>query len=386
VGIAFPPEVFRRIVYATYDGVHNVRNPLKVDRKRMPWLSLLQKQKDNAPLAGANGVVLKYKLQSNLDIQGWERKDTLQFNEQNIELDTQFPWANIHEGWEIVHDDLEAMGYTILPNQARGKNFAKLDSESDAFRLVDYLKEGIESMMDKMDVNTDQVTLRDNSANPKLPQGLDAYWPVGVAPGMVTDAGGTYGYYNLGSVGGKLRSQYPDVLQHFLWLNATYGAAGSLRIALNYAKREAELRSRGRSKGGIRAILAGSRALDKYVKFATVNNTNYTTSFVPLDPNGVKTLDIGIPDSGLHFEGVPIVHCPTFEILDRIENPTFKWTDRMVMIDPESFGEAFAPGKENYFSAPMDEGDTRVTRLSLDSKMVMLPKIINANTIVHVGA
>jgi hypothetical protein len=352
----------------------------------MPWLSLLQKQKDKAPLAGTIGVVVKYKLQSNLDIQGWERKDTLQFNEQNIELDTQFPWANIHEGWEIVHDDLEAMGYTILPNQARGKNFAKLDSESDAFRLVDYLKEGIESMMDKMDVNTDQVTLRDNSANPKLPQGLDAYWPVGVAPGMATDAGGTYGYYNLGSIGGKLRSQYPDVLQHFLWLNATYGAGGSLRIALNYAKREAELRSRGRSKGGIRAILAGSRALDKYVKFATVNGTNHTTSFVPLDPNGVKMLDIGIPDSGLHFEGTPIVHCPTFEILDRIENPMFKWTDRMVMIDPESFCEAFATGKENFFSAPMDEGDTRVTRLSLDSKMVMLPKIVNANAIVHLGA
>lgn len=386
MGIAFPPEVFRRIVYATYDGVFNARNPLKVDRKRMPWLSLLQKQKDKAPLAGTIGVVVKYKLQSNLDIQGWERKDTLQFNEQNIELDTQFPWANIHEGWEIVHDDLEAMGYTILPNQARGKNFAKLDSESDAFRLVDYLKEGIESMMDKMDVNTDQVTLRDNSANPKLPQGLDAYWPVGVAPGMATDAGGTYGYYNLGSIGGKLRSQYPDVLQHFLWLNATYGAGGSLRIALNYAKREAELRSRGRSKGGIRAILAGSRALDKYVKFATVNGTNHTTSFVPLDPNGVKMLDIGIPDSGLHFEGTPIVHCPTFEILDRIENPMFKWTDRMVMIDPESFCEAFATGKENFFSAPMDEGDTRVTRLSLDSKMVMLPKIVNANAIVHLGA
>ncbi len=386
MGISFPQEVLRRIAYATYDGVYNRRAPLIADRKRMPWLGMLEKRKESAPLAGQSGVVVKYKLQSNLDIQGWERKDPLQFSEQNIELDTQYPWANIHEGLEIVHDDLEAMGYVVLPNQPRGKNFAKMDSESDAFRLVNYLQESIESMLDKMDVNVDQLTLRDNSADPKLPQGFDAYWPVGVAPGMVTDASGTYGYYNLGSIGGKLRASYPDVLQHFLYLNTTWGAGGSLRVALNYARREAELRSRGRSKSGIKAILAGSRAIDKYVKYATQNGTNYTQSFVPLDPNGVKMLDVGIPDSGIHFEGIPVVHCPTFEILDRIENPTYRWTDRMVMIDPESFCEAFAPGKENFFSAPMDEGDVRVTRLSIDSKMVMLPKIVNANAIVHLGA
>ncbi len=386
MSISFPPEVLRRIAYATYDGVLNVRAPLLADRKRMPWLGIAEKRRDTAPLSGQNGVVVKYKLQSNLDIQGWERKDPLQFSEQNIELDTQYPWSNIHEGWEIVHDDIEAMGYIVLPNQPRGKNFAKMDSESDAFRLVDYLKEGIESMMDKMDVNTDQVTLRDNSADPKLPQGFDAFWPVGTAPGMTSDSGGIYGYYNLGSVGGKLRSAYPEVLQHWLWLNATYGASGSLRTALNASRREAELRSRGRSKSGIKAILAGSRALDKYVKFATVNGTNYTTSVTVLDPNGVKMLDIGIPDSGLHFEGIPIVHCPTFEILDRLDAPTYKWTDRMVMIDPESFALAYAPGKENFVSAPMDEGDVRVTRLSMDSKMNLLPKILNANTIVHLAA
>lgn len=384
MAITFTPEALQRIAYATYAGVYNRLNPYVVDRRQRPALSLFNTRKDSVPLAvgGTNGVVIKYKTQSNLTIQGWERKDPLQFAEQNIELQTQFPWSNIHQGMEMVHDDMEGMGFIIMPNAPRGKNFAKADSKSDAVRLVNYLKESFESMLDKMDVNLDQILLRDNSATPLLPQGFDAFWPVGVAPGMVADADGTRGYYNLGSVGGKQRSAYPDVLQHFLWLDATWGPSGSLRTALRTARREAELRSRGRSKGGIRAILAGAAALDKYVKFATQNDTNYTQSVTVLNNGGTNRLDIGIPDTGLHFEGIPIVHCPTFELLDQLENPTYRWTDRMVLIDPESVCLGYAPGKEKFFSAPLDEADVRVSRFSVDSKLTMLPKILNANTIV----
>jgi hypothetical protein len=378
--ISFPPEVISRIAWAGYNGVLNVRDPFVVDRRQMPYKSLLSKRIESAPLIGADGVIIKYKLQSNLDLQGWERKDPLAFGEQNLELETQFPWSNIHEGWEVVHDDLEAaVGGVVLPNGQPGKGMVRSDSRSEAFRLVDYFKEGIESMMDKFDVSEDQLLLRDNSSDPKLPQGFDAYWPIGSCPGMTSDGGGTRGYYNLGTVGGKSRAAYPEALQHYVWYGMTYGAAGSARIAMRTARREAELRSRGRSKGGIRAMLCGARALDKYVKFATQNDSNYTQAVTVLNNGGSKQLDIGIPDSGLQFEGIPMVHCPTFELLDRLDAPAIPWTDTILMIDTESLALCYAPGKQKYFSAPPDEGTVRLSRLSLDSKLVLLPKILNAN-------
>jgi hypothetical protein len=382
VAITLTPDALARVAYAAYSGVYNKRNPYMVDRKAMPWLSFISKHEDTAPLAGADGVIVKQKINGGLDLEGWERKDNLHFAEQDFQLETKFPWSNIHMGSEVVHDDIEPMGFVVLPNQPRGKNFAKADSASDSYKLVDWMTHMIEDMMDSYDIKVDQLLLRDNSYNAKLPQGWDAFWPRGVCPGMVSDGAGVRGYYNLGSFGGKLRSAYPDALQHFVWLNATWGAAGSLRQALTVARREAELRSRGRSKGGIKYIMAGAGAIDRYVKFATLNNTNYTQAVTVLNNGGASRLDIGIPDTGLHFEGTPIIHNPTFEILDRIENPTYKWTNSMMLVDPDTVCLAYAPGKKKFFSAPMDEGDVRVTRLSLDSKLNLLPKIANGNAIV----
>jgi len=386
MAITLTPDALARVAYATYTGVYNRRQPYMVDRRQMPFLSFLMKHEDTAPLAGANGVIVKQKIYGGLDIQAWERKDPLLFAEQDFELETQFPWSNIHMGSEVVHDDIEAMGFIVLPNQPRGKNFAKPDSESDTYKLVDWVQHMIEDMMDSFDIKSDQLLLRDNSSNPKMPQGFDAFWPIGSCPGMVSDGDGTRGYYNLGTFGGKSRSAYPDALQHFVWFGATYGAGGSIRKALTVARREAELRSRGRTKSGIKYIMAGAGAIDRYVAFATKNNTNYTTSYIGLKPEGNSRLDIGIPDTGLHFEGIPIIHNPTFELLDQLDAPTIPWTNRMVLCDPDTLRLAFAPGKKKFFSAPMDEGDVRVTRLSLDSKLSLLPLVANGNAIVAFAA
>ena len=389
MAITFTPDALQRIAYSTYNGVYNRKQPYIIDRKQMPFLSFLSKHEDTAPLAGSGGPIVKLKIYGGLDLQGWQRLDTLQFAEQDFELQTQYPWSNIHMGAEFVHDDIEAMGFVVLPNQPRGKNFAKADSESDAYRLVDWLSHAIEDMLDSFDVKEDQLLLSSNSSNSKLPQGLDAYWPISSSASdyanYTSDGDGLRGYYQTGSVGGQTRASYPD-LQHFCWYNATYAASGSLRRALITARREAELRSRGRSKGGIRFMMAGAGFIDRYVAFATKNGTNYTTSFINLDPKGNSRLDIGIPDTGLHFEGIPIVHNPSFEILDSIYGPTVTWTNRCYEIDTDSMRLAYAPGKKKFFSAPMDEGDTRVTRLSLDSKMVLLPLINNANSVVSVTA
>jgi len=382
MGIAFTPEALQKIAYSTYPVVLNKKAPIKADRRRMPGLALFSDSKETVATNGAYGPIVKYQVQSNVDMQGWERKDRLLFTEQTIELDSQFPFANVHHGWEVVHDDIEAaVGGTVLPNQfPRGKSIVRADSKADALRLVDWMTAAQEAFMDKRNVNLDQMLWRSNSYDPKLPTGFDGYWPRAVCSGMTTITGGVYGYYNLGSIGGRLRSQYPDVLQHFIWLGATATADGTLRRALNTARYEAELRSRGRTTGGIKMIMAGRRAAENYVKFATLNGWRINTS-----PTETAKLDIGIPTSGLEMEGIPIVINPTFKLLDSVENPTYKWDDCMFLIDADAFTLGYAGGKENVFSSPPDEGDQRITRFSLDDKMLLIPKVPNAVAIVHIA-
>ena len=389
MAISFPTDTFYQIGQEVFNSVLNMKDPKKVDRKEMPLLSYLRRKEKDAPTAGNLGVQVIYKNTDQGEIQGWQRNESLNFSESQFDMQTIFPWSNIHFGRELTHDDIEAKGFVVIPNAPRGKAFAKSDPGSENFKKLDFVKEVIESMLDKNDICEDRLLHTDNSADPKLPQGLDAYLPVGATGNMVTGSGvlaGTYGYYNSGSIGSLFRSSYPEQLQHFIWLNATYGAANSARTSLNRCVRESQLRGRGRSKKGLEFIVAGQGWIDRYIASATASGSNYTNAVTVLKDGGLQNLDIGIPDSAIHFNGIPIIHDPTFEYLDSI-NPglTYPWTRRAYGIDKGAFTLGVAGGKVRLFSAPMDPPDKRIIRLSIDSKMVLLPEAPNA-CFVHVFA
>lgn len=375
----FTPEALQGILYSAYPAVLNKKAQIKADRKAMPFFTFLGKNEGNAPVAGVtatgiNGPTLKYQLTSDLDLQGFERRDVLAFSEAPIELETVFPWSNVHVGQEFVHEDIEAAcGVTIVPNQARSNKIGKVDSESAAAILVDYWMAKLEAQDDKFDIALDFTLLADNSANPKLPQGLDAYMSVPAATGLVTT----------GSLGTKLRSS-SIVLQHYAEVGLTYGAAGTLRAGLTRARRQANLNLRGMEmgQGGVDFIMAGAGAIDRYVSYATLNNIQFTTTLA--DKN--RLADIGLPDTGISFEGIPIVHNPTFEILDAALAPTSPWTRRMYLLNSKTWQMSYAPGKKKVMSFPADPSDVRMTRVSLDSKLVLLPKAINANALVTIAA
>ena len=371
----FTPEALQGIIYAAYPAVLNKKAQIKADRKAMPFLAFLEKNEGNAAIAGVtaagiNGPTIKYQLTSDLDIQGFERRDVLAFSEAPIEMDTVFPWSNVHMGQEFVHEDVEAAtGITIIPNQARSRKIGKVDSESAALILVDYWMAKLEAQDDKFDIALDFTLLADNSANPKLPQGLDAYMTVPAATGLVTT----------GSLGTKTRAS-STVLQHYAEVGLTYGAAGTLRAGLTRARRQANLNLRGMDmgQGGVDFIMAGAGAIDRYVSYATLNNIQVTTSL----SDKKRMADIGLPDTGLSFEGIPIIHNPTFEALDAALAPASPWTRRMYLLNSKTWQMSYAPGKKKVMSFPQDPSDMRITRVSLDSKLVLIPKAINANSVI----
>lgn len=362
--VSLTPELLQKVNYAAYTGVWNRKKPIPLDRKEMPWLSYLNKRKKTSPQAGGEAIV---KLQKNggLQIQFWDRRDVLGFQEPSIELEISYPFTNVHVGLEVVHEDLVKMGYFITPNGPRGKNFAKPMAEDEANRLVDYFETIVEDMMDTYDIKLDEAWLRDGSydSTGKAPVGLDGLLPMDPTAG---------------SIGGKSRSNV--LLRHTVETGLTTVASGTLRAGMTRARRNANLNGRGRA-GMVDFIMAGSSFIEGYVAFATANNIQFQAKF----GQSQDRVDIGMPESGYHFENIPIVWNPTFDVLDTRETASVPWSKRAYMLNSKTFVWAYQAGRDKLFSAPLDPADQRISKLSLDGRYALMCTVPNANAVVSIA-
>lgn len=356
------PEQLQKISYAVHKAVMNKRKPIIADRKQMPWYQdFIARKKKTVGQAGG-GTIIKMKKDGGLDLQFWERKDRLAFLEPSIEMEIEFPHTNVHVGMELVHEDLMKLGYSIEPNGARGKNFAKPMSEDEADRLINYFEEVVEEMMDTYDRKMDIALLRDGSYDSKAIVGLDGL--ISTTPTV-----GTFG----------TKSRANALLQNGVALGLTVSAAGTMRSGLTTLQRNLDLNSRGRG-GQVDVIYAGAAFIDGYVAFALANNWQVQTNAA-----GTKRLDISVPDSGLHFNGIPIVHCPSFEIVDTLETAAVPWTKRAYLLTSKSWHLGMAGGLDKKFSAPLDPADQRVSKLSLDGRYSLICTLPTANGVASIA-
>lgn len=358
------PEQLSRIAYSVYTAVLNKRDPIAIDRKARPWLAFMLKHSQVVPMSGGSAIV-KLKHDDGLDMQGWTRLDPLGFGEATIEIELKFDFFNIHRGLQFVHDDLFQLGYTVVPNGPRGsKTFARKMSEDDALRLVDYVEEVIETFMDGWDRQFDIMLHRDGTYDTKVLPGLDSIVPI-------ANTAGTVGY----------QARTNPLVQHYVKTGMTTGAAGNLRTELTKARRQANLNNAGSGQGQVDFIMAGSTAIDAYISFATVNgwvvNTNAT---------GTPKLDIGIPETGIEFEGLPIVYNPTMDLLDTIETGLAQpWAKRMYLLNSKVWLLGHPEKLDKYLSSPTDPGDQRKTRFSMDGRYAFICKVPNANALCTVA-
>lgn len=352
MAVGLTPEALQEIRYAAYDEIVNKRKPYIFDRKAMPWLSFVMKRNE---VAGATGGVCIVKLQRSggMKIEHWDGRQVLTFSESRVDDEMRFEYRRNHLGQEILHAELEDMGYVVTPNAARGRNFAKATSQAEGFRIMDIFAQKIDGMMDDYDVDFDEILLRDGTQDPLAPLGLDAYMPL---------------VNTTGTIGGKNRSD--PLFQHQAILGSTVSAGGTLERDLNALTRRAHLNNRGMSSM-VDFIMAGADWIDAYVNYCKNNNMRYDH---PLANGAVRKLDIGIPDSAIFFNGTPIIHNPTFENLDAKGAFTgTRWTKRAYGLASKTWKLFTPPGKNKEFSAPMDPPDQRFTRMSLDGRHVLVP-------------
>ncbi len=354
------PEFIQEVAYAVHDEVMNRRDPIIPDRQAFPWWSFLMTKRAERTFTGGK-VVVKMQKDGGLEAEHWTGRQVLTFQENRVDLQMEFEPRRTHIGVEFVHTELEDEGYTVTPNEPRGQTFAKKIAKADVDRVMNIFEQRIEDMMDAWDTRLDRIFHLDGTQDSLAPAGLDALMPLDNTSG---------------TIGGQPRTD--PIFQHNVALGSTLGAGGSLERDLQQLIRDCEVNNRG-TPSKIDFIMAGWEWIDGYIAYARAND-------MPYERNGgmgpVKKLDIGVPDSAIHFNGIPIVHNPTFETLDRqgLYNGT-KWTKRAYLLASKTWQFGFQAGKLKKFSAPMDPCDQRVTRLSLDGRHVLIPKKPNANAV-----
>ncbi len=358
-----PAEVLQETAYAVNQDVMNVRDPVTIDRQEMPWKSMLNRRSKVSGQAGGSTIV-KLKKNGGLDIQFWERRDRLGFGESRIDLELEFPFVNIHMGMELVHDDLYDQGYDITPNAERTKNSFQKMSEDEGNTLIDIVEEKIEDMYDSWDVKLDLAFLRDGSYDTKAIVGLD---------GLITSTP------TVGTIGGKSRSN--PKLQHTVMTGLTTTNGGTLRKKMTQMQRACNNNARGRgAKGRVDFIMAGDDFIDGYVDYATANNWDVQTKAA-----GTPTVDIGIPDDGLNFMGIPIVRNPTFKTLQLLDAPSLDWNKRAYMLTSKTWHLCHPKNKDRQFSVPDDQSDVRYTRMSIDGRYALVVTVPDANGLLAIA-
>lgn len=250
---------------------------------------------------------------------------------------------------------------------ATASSIASRMSEDEANVLVDWFDAAIEEWDDAYDRNLELAWLRDGSYDTKAPVGLDGL--ISLSP-------------TTGTIGGKSRSN--PLLQHQVFTGSTLTAGtGTLRSNLTKARRRANLNSRGRGGSGVDMFIAGEDFIDGYVQYAINQGIDYQHD---VKSGAINKVDVGIPESGYHFEGTPIMYCPTFNDLSVIEpSASVSWNKRCYMLNSKTLHFMQMGGLDKFQSHPADPSDQRVSRFSMDGRYCLAVSVPNANALVTIA-
>lgn len=367
--IPVTPSLLREIGFAVTTDVLNRKECFAIDRKAMPLLDLMWgKRKTDAGQAGGKTKV-NLKVAGDSQLQGWTGRDVLGFRGIEIDLSMEFEFYNVHHGLEFVHTDLLDMGYVMVYNDARSKNFAKKNGADEMNRLADLYQEKVETHFDDFKVLMDRVM--HYNTDPLLPPGLDQLIPV--TP-------------TVGTIGGKDRAANPllqnvgGTFQGYNLNTLSCAAAGNLYRGLTIAYRAANLYGRGRA-ARVDRLVAGSKFIDGYTQWRQLNQFQ-----VNAQASKIGKLDIAIADTDLFFHGLPIEYDPTLDDLDATGTPDngVPFSCRCYGLASKALQTRCPRGMDLQTSFPNDPPDQRFTRMSTDSRLAPVVLIPNANFVVAV--
>jgi len=282
--MAFSPGELTQLGYIALD--HYLRNkPIDEIARERPLLAKLMKGKKTFP--GGKQYIseqVRYKYDSNF--QWYFGDDTVSYNRKDTVMQTQFPWAGAHDGFSLNEDLLLANGITITDNAGPSTN-----SGAEMLQLTNLFEENIETLRLGFEESLDYDLHLDGTQDPDALAGLDL---------MITLDPTT------GTVGGI------DRASNEWWRNNA--VAGSSDIVEDMEKMWRDCTLNG---GRPDFIIAGSAFVDAFRAAAKDEISRYTIlktsgQNAQMDPS----IEAQATSTGLHFQQVPIVWDPTFDVLD----------------------------------------------------------------------
>lgn len=369
------PTLIRELGYAVTTDVMNRKEAIAIDRRAMPFLDFAWgRRKTDAGQAGSKTRV-NLKTMGTSQLQGWNGRDVLGFQGNEIDLTMEFEFYNIHMGLEFVHTDLLDMGYTVMYNESRTKNFAKRSGPDEINRLANLFEEKVETHFDNWKVLMDQVM--HYSTDPMLPPGLDQL--ISITP-------------TVGTIGGKDRAANPllqnvgGTLQGIDLNTLSCAGNGDLYLGLTRALRQANIYGRGRS-ARVDRLLAGSAFIDGHANFRLRSATGGHEGLRPqVKADKMGKQDMAILDTEHFFAGMNIEFDPTLDLLDQIGTPNngVPFSCRCYGIASKAFEVRCPPKMDMQVSFPVDPPDQRFTRMSTDSRCAPVVTVPNAHFVVAV--
>jgi hypothetical protein len=369
------PTLIRELGYAVTTDVMNRKEAIAIDRRALPLLDFTWgRRKTDAGQAGSKTRV-NLKVAGSTQLQGWNGRDVLGFQGNEIDLTMEFEFYNIHSGLEFVHTDLLDMGYTVMYNESRTKNFAKRSGPDEINRLANLFEEKVETHFDNWKVLMDQIM--HYSTDPMLPPGLDQL--ISITP-------------TIGTIGGKDRASNPllqnvgGTLQGVDLNTLDCSGNGDLFRGLTIALRQANIYGRGRS-ARVDRMFAGSKFLDGHSAFRQRTGTAHEGLRVQAGSAAkMGKQDMAILDTEHYFAGLPIEFDPTLDLLDQIGTPDngVPFSCRCYGIASKAFEVRCPPKMDMQVSFPVDPPDQRFTRMSTDSRCAPVVTVPNAHFVLAV--
>ncbi len=338
----------RRITENAYKRVDS-KTPIPVDVKKRPWIKMLDSMKESTTFEG--GAIV-YPIVTTISDPGvtWVGDDEIEATTPDISYHLEYGYANLANPITIQHDELFRMGFSVVPNGMGGLD-SRVTSKNDAYKITNYVQSLVKKQSDRHDMTLDVLCLGTGASDPSQPVGL-------------------FGILNLtnstGTVGGLDRATNPFV-RHYVdssISSADAGAGGDLRVKWTKARRTANLFSSSNGVDGeIDFFMAGQRFFDVYTKWGELNN--YRVNRDSGSTKGMK-YDFAIPDTAVHFEGIPVIHNPTFDTIGTTYT-SVDATNICVGINSATWKFKTLVDRYRVLTSPADPPKQRISRFDIDS-------------------
>ena len=284
---------------------HYLRNkPIDQIAVERPLLAKLMSKKKSFP-GGKEYVVEQVRHSYDSNFQWYFGDASVTYNRKDTVRQAKFEWQGAHDGFSLNEDLLFANGITLTDSSGPSKN-----SGADMLQLTNLFEENIETLRLGFEEMFDLDMHRDGT------QDVDAF---GGLDHLIATAPAT------GVVGGI------DRATETWWRN---NAVLDVTEANLIETMEAQWRACTRNGGRPDFILAGEVFVDTFRRAAKSEISRYTIlatsgQNAEMDPS----INAQATSTGLHFQGVPIVWDPSFEVLDTADSPVQEWTSRCYFIN-----------------------------------------------------